>query len=164
VVTSGYLVLFTDGGDTSGREEADGAKSAVSAARIFDAQAGAQPTVRTIAVGLKGQDYDPQALSELVGGPEWVAEADLAELGETFGRVGRQVARRIKGTYLLAYCSVSRSGDHTVTLELAETPSNQLSFGFNSDGFGGGCSAEFFEEACEARSCGGFNCGACATK
>src|SRR5690554_827185 len=161
VVTSGYLVLFTDGGDTAGREDADGAQNAVANARVFDSSLGAQPTVRTIAVGLRGQDYDPAALRELVGGPEWIAEADLSELGATFARVGRQIGRRIKGTYLLAYCSASRAGDHTVTLQMATGESNKLSFEFNASGFGGGCSAQFFETACETRSCGGFNCGAC---
>ena len=162
VVTTGYLVLFTDGGDTARREEADQAISAVASARTFDSQAGAQPTVRTIAVGLKGQDYNPDAIARLVGGKEWVSEADIARLGETFEEVGRQIARRIKGTYLLAYCSASRANDHTVTVELTNQPSNQLKFDFNANHFGGGCDANFFETACDTRSCGGFNCGACA--
>ena len=161
VVTTGYMLLLTDGGDTAGREEVGPARDAVASARIFDATAGAQPTVRTIAVGLNGDDYEPEALARLVGGPEWVAEASLAELGATFERVGREMGRRIEGTYLLAYCSASRAGDHSVTLRMADYPSKSVLFDFNADSFGGGCSAAFFETACDDRTCGGFNCGAC---
>ena len=161
VVTTGYMVLFTDGGDSAGIETPDGAKSAIAEARVYDRFAGAQPTVRTLAVALEGQDYDRDALSNLVGGPQWVLESDLAQLENTFQEVGGRIAKRVRGTYLLAFCSSSRAGDHTVTLEMAEGESNTLSYDFNADSFGPGCSAEFFETACDTMSCGGFNCGAC---
>ena len=161
VVTTGYMVLFTDGGDSAGLEASAGATSAVRGARVYEHNAGAQPTVRTLAVALEGQDYDRAALEQLVGGSQWVLESDVTKLEDTFQEVGNRIARRVKGTYLLAYCSSSRAGKHTVRLNLAEGGQNELQFDFDAESFGPGCSAEFFETACDSRSCGGFNCGAC---
>ena len=161
VATTGHLLLFTDGGDTAQREDVGPARDTIASARTFDAAGGAEPTVRTIAVGLGGDDYDPDALAELVGGPEWVTESAPAELGATSERIGREMGRRINGTYLLAYCSASRDGDHSAQLEMADASSNAISFEFNADAFGDGCSAVFFETVCDHRACGGFSCGAC---
>jgi hypothetical protein len=97
----------------------------------------------------------------LMGGASWVLEFDLAQLPETFRGVAREVANRVRGTYLLAYCSPARAGEHEVALQVRGADSNTLGFRFRADGFTGGCSARFFEDACLGRTCGGFNCGAC---
>lgn len=110
---------------------------------------------RTLAVGLQSQDYDGAALRSLVGADS-VLESDLADLRQT----GQDIAQRIEGIYLLALCSAARAGDHDLVLSV-ENGRWELYFEFNADGFSGGCSAQFFEEVCDARECGGFNCGAC---
>ncbi len=166
-VTSGYLVVFTDGGDTAGRVPAAEASASVAAARVYDPQQRV-PTVQTVAVALQGGDYQPAELAALVGGGERVAEASEAgQLAQAFEDIAKRIKDDISGTYLLVYCSPARAGEHTVSVGvmgrdgvMAQSRTN-VAFGFNAEGFTGGCNNSFFETVCEDKACGGLNCGAC---
>lgn len=171
VVSTGYVVLFTDGGDSAGRLDAASAASVVSAARVTGGASTDLPTVQTFAVALEGADYDPEALQYLLGGTaeepsSFVVEADsAAKLESTFTQIANRISGQVESTFLLAYCSSKRAGMATVTISVdpkVSPEANTLSFSFNSDGFGPGCNAEYFESACAGLQCGGFNCGACA--
>ncbi len=170
VVTTGYVVLFTDGGDSAGRLDAATASNIVKEARYSQGTTTDLPTVQTYAVALKGQDYDPEALQYLIEDPQqeyisYLVEADSSsELENTFASIAEKIGGQVESTFLLAYCSSKRSGMATVDIgikpEMAEE-SNTISFTFNSDGFGPGCNQEYFDTACDGLQCGGFNCGAC---
>jgi hypothetical protein len=166
VVTTGHVVLFTDGGDTAGWETPDQATALIAAARKLQTTAnGPSTVVQTWAVALKGEDYDPLALKGLLGDERFLLEAgSLDALEATFDQMGEQIGAQVEGTYLFAYCSTKRKGEHTVSLELKPTTipqSKPLSFDFSAEGFEGGCDASFFEHRCDSLECGGFACGGC---
>jgi len=170
VSTIGYIVLFTDGGDTAGRVDALITHNNVQAARLTDGTPSSLPPVLTYAVALKGADYDQEALRYLIGGTvgqpnSYVVEADSgSQLEATFARIATRISGQVESTYLLAYCSSKRSGTSTVNIavkpERAGT-ANELSFPFSAEGFGPGCDAGYFRTACDGLECGGFNCGGC---
>ena len=148
--TSGTVLVFTDGRDTAGRVTAD----AVSAAREAS-------TTEVVAVGLDGPDFDLAALTALVDSPVLVAP-DAGALEREFEAVATRISGRAARTYLLGYCSPKRSGDHIVSVEVRDaTNETTPNFEFAADGFGPGCSATTFADACDGLDCGGLGCGAC---
>jgi hypothetical protein len=149
--TSGYVVLFTDGGDTAGlRTQAE----AVTAVRAS--------TDRVLAVGLAGGDAMPAVLEALAPGGVLTAPS-TATLTREFEALANRIAAQYRTTYLLGYCSPKRAGMHTVTVGVAGgTTAPMATYGFNASGFGPGCSAATFTGACGAGDqCGGLGCGAC---
>jgi hypothetical protein len=102
---------------------------------------------------------------EKVDGTRFVLEADsAASLKQRFSDVAAKISSQLDGTYLLAYCSPKRSGKHTVSVNVNDSISpNSTGYTFllNADGFGPGCSTQYFKDVCDSRKCGGFNCGAC---
>ena len=148
--TAGYLVLFTDGGDTAAINTHAAAVAAVNGT-----------DVEVLAVGLDSPDYDLPALTELAPGGV-ITSADAATLARDFGTVANRIAGQLSGIYLLGYCSPKRAGLHTVTVEVEEaTNAHGVSYEFDAAGFGPGCSATLFETICDGLSCGGRACGAC---
>ena len=95
--------------------------------------------------------------------------ANADELAQRFDELADRIVKQLLSTYLLAYCSPARSAnDHVLEVNLSPDVSSDpnfssvpLTFNFNSAGFEGGCTADFFETACENLGCGGLNCGAC---
>ncbi|MDB4932226.1 MAG: hypothetical protein JWM10_4710, partial [Myxococcaceae bacterium] len=149
--TTGYVVLFTDGGDTAGlRTQAD----AVAAVR--------GSADRTLAVGLAGGDSMPAVLSALAPGGVLTAP-DASTLAREFDALASRIAAEFRALYLLGYCSARRAGEHTVTVSVAGgTTAPAASYGFSAAGFGPGCTAATFTAACAAADqCGGLGCGAC---
>ncbi len=149
--TRGYVVLFTDGGDTAGLRTQAEATEAVRAS-----------TDRTLAVGLTGSDFMPAVLSALAPGGALIAP-DASTLTREFDALASRIAAEFRTLYLLGYCSARRAGSHTVTIEVAGgTTSPVASYGFSAASFGPGCSAATFTAACTtADQCGGLGCGAC---
>ena len=98
VSTIGYIVLFTDGGDTAGRVDALITRNNVVAARVTAGTPTSLPPVLTYAVALEGADYDREALHYLLGGAEgksssFVVEADSgAQLEATFERIATRIS------------------------------------------------------------------------
>lgn len=149
--TTGYVVLFTDGGDTAGLRSQNDALAAVRGSAD-----------RTLAVGLAGGDYMPSVLSALATGGVLTAP-DTSTLSREFNALASRIAAEFRTLYLLGYCSARRAGDHTVTVSVAGgTTSPAASYGFSAAAFGPGCSGATFTDACApADQCGGLGCGAC---
>ncbi len=149
--TSGYVVLFTDGGDTAGLRTQAQAVAAVGAS-----------TDRMLAVGLAGGDYMPGVLTALAPGGVLTAPS-VATLTREFNALANRIAAEFRTTYLLGYCSPKRAGTHSVTVEVAGgTTMPVATYGFDATGFGPGCSAATFTGACGTTDqCGGLGCGAC---
>ncbi|TAK24799.1 MAG: hypothetical protein EPO40_23820 [Myxococcaceae bacterium] len=149
--TSGYVVVFTDGGDTAALHTQADAVAAV--------QASAD---RVLAVGLAGGDAAPAVLTALASGGVLTAPS-TATLTREFGALANQIAARLRATYLLGYCSPGREGMHAVTVGVAGgTTMPVATYGFDATGFGPGCSAATFTGACASGDqCGGLGCGAC---
>jgi formylglycine-generating enzyme required for sulfatase activity len=162
VVTTGYLVTFTDGRDTSARVEQGAAQLAVSSGRESDSDAA---NVQTYAVALEGSDYNASARSSLqaiVGGSRYLYEGDLGTLRSEFEALSRRITQEAQSTHLLKYCSAARTGERVVELDVhpdVGTTRSRLQFTFVADGFSGGC-REWIDTVCDGRDCGGFNCGA----
>ena len=151
---AGYVVLFTDGTDTSGLVDRATATAAV-----------ASSSDDVIAVGLRGLDYDPTALRSVAGDFGVIDSPDPATLSRDFARVAARIAGQVRRTYLLGYCSPKRSGSHTVAVGIRG--STRTAWGadptFSATGFGPGCAPAMFDPTvvCGASECGGFGCGAC---
>ncbi len=150
--TTGYLFVFTDGTDTS---------RLVTQAAAAGAIAGSTDDV--IAVGLEGRDYDPAALRSLVGANAVIDSPAPATLSRDFAAVAARIAGQLRRTYLLGYCSPSRSGDHSVSIGLRGSTS--MAWGadptFSAASFGPGCAPRIFADGCTDKECGGLGCGAC---
>jgi len=149
--TTGYVVLFTDGGDTAGLRTQNDALTAVRGSAD-----------RTVAVGLAGGDYNPAVLATLATGGVLTAP-DTSTLTREFNALASRIAAEFRTLYLLGYCSARRAGDHTVTVSVAGgTTLPMASYSFSAAAFGPGCSGATFTGACApADQCGGLGCGAC---
>lgn len=166
LVTTGYVVAFTDGRDTSERVTASDAASTVAAGRAAHGTDGASSNVQTYAVALEGADYTAEARANLLtvlGAERYLYEGSLSELEAQFETLARRIADQAQATHLLKYCSAARSGSRHVELGILPsrgTARSTIAFDFSADGFGPGCS-DFIRTICVGRSCGGFNCGGC---
>ena len=148
--STGYVVLFTDGADTAGWLTKEQSLDVIDA---YD--------IPVMAVGLSSPDYDEDSLNELAPGGVYTADSPEG-LATAFGALGNQIAGQVKRTYLIGYCSPKKAGEHQVTVELADASNEGIaSYTFDATGFAPGCSAEFFETACDTYECGGLGCGAC---
>jgi hypothetical protein len=102
---------------------------------------------------------------ETVDGKRFVFQADNAQaLKQSFSDLAAAISRQLDGTYLLAYCSPKRTGQHKLSLNVKKTVSANSTgyeFPFSATGFGPGCDTAYFAGVCKAKQCGGFNCGAC---
>jgi len=167
VVTSGYVVAFTDGRDTSERVTAVDAARAVLAARTAPVVDSA-PTVQTYGVALAGADYTDAAraaFQQVLGDPSYLLEGASTDLLLTrFEELAARIASQAQATHLLKYCSAARSGSREVVLGIAPVAgrmgSNSIRLTFSADSFAAGCST-FIKTICDNRDCGGFNCGGC---
>ncbi|MCZ7681400.1 MAG: VWA domain-containing protein [Sandaracinaceae bacterium] len=162
--TAGYVVLFTDGTDTAGRVTREAANTALLAS-LDD----------VVAVGLRGDDYDPAALRLLFARSEDPTGAlapvidadDPVVLDRDFRYLAARIAGQVRRSYLLGYCSPKRSGRHTVYPGHRAATEPPRVWGtvpeFDATGFTGGCATAMFapEALCGAAECGGFGCGAC---
>jgi len=171
VVTSGFLVVFTDGADTANRVPRSSAVSAVAAGRAANGTGAGMTAdnVQTYAVALAGSDFTADAraaLLETLGSPRYFLAGDVTQLSARFTTLANTIADQSEATHLLTYCSPARAGERTVSLSVAPlvggtaAGSSGLSFSFSAAGFAGGC-IEFFQTVCGGKACAGFNCGAC---
>lgn len=148
--TTGYLVVFTDGADTTGYLKAGDALGAE-----------ANSADQVLAVGLQTLDYDKPALEQLA--PFGLLTApDPTQLGVAFQAIGTRIAGQVSRTYLVAYCSVKKKDAHVLSIRLAGATQNvPVQYTFDATGFGDGCTIESFETACAGKACAGLGCGAC---
>ena len=149
--SSGYVVVFTDGGDTAERVTLEQVQSAVSGSpdEVF-------------MVGLRGADYDEAALTAIAPARNVLAAPSATEIEREFAALANRIAGQASRTYLLGYCSPKRAGSHTVSVEVSGSDNlSAASFDFGADGFTGSCRASAFATVCEGNECGGLGCGAC---
>lgn len=151
--STGYVVLFTDGADTSGRTPL---------AQVVS-QVNASPD-RVVAVALRSPDFDAtaeQRLRDITGGAYLVAPSTAA-LDLEFSNLAARIAGQASRTYLLGYCSPKRSGQHAVSVEVSQsTTMASAQYSFNANGFAPGCSSDAFNLVCVGKECGGLGCGGC---
>jgi formylglycine-generating enzyme required for sulfatase activity len=149
--SSGYVVVFTDGGDTAERVNLAQVQSAVSASAD-----------EVFMVGLRGADYDAAALTAITSPQNVLAAPSAAEIEREFAALANRLAGQALSTYLLGYCSPKRAGSHTVSVQVTGAENRSTaSFDFGADGFTGSCRAAAFATVCEGNECGGLGCGAC---
>lgn len=159
VFTAGYIVLFTDGADTTGlRTKAQAVMTATSSPDVF------------MAVALDTGDFSPaarEALNEITTGDQAnganvIVSRDPARLTVDFGAVANRMSGLSSGSYLLGYCSPKRAGRHTVAIELANaTTQRRVEHSFDATRFTPGCSSGAFQAVCTNKECGGLGCGSC---
>lgn len=161
--STGYVILFTDGQDTTGLKTR---MEALTAAK-------ASPDT-LVAVALNTPDFTAAAqgaLNELTSGDasdgkNVLVSDNAARLATDFDAVAYRIAGLSTGAYLLGYCSPKRAGQHSVAVELANATTRQRAeWSFSATGFSPGCSSEAFSAVCQDASgrkeCGGLACGSC---
>lgn len=153
VLTTGTLVVVTDGRDTGGGD--------------LDARLVDDTLVNLISIGISA-DIDDEDLTRIGRDGSFLAP-EPADWRDAFDQIAVRVDQYPDRAYLLAYCSSANADEHEVTVRLDNDALDQASadcefdaslFGVDFDDV---CDAEFLESACDAYSCGGlFACGACA--
>lgn len=152
VLTTGTVVVVTDGKDTSGR--------------TLDTALIAETKVNVISIGISG-DIDDGSLTAVGRDGSFLAPTP-DDWTEAFTEVAQRVKEYPERVYLLGYCSSASVGRHTVEVGLAAPLRAEAvaSCSFDASAFGSDpedtCNAAFFANECAGLACGGFvGCGAC---
>lgn len=153
VLTTGTVVVITDGQDTSNGS--------------LDQQLINSTTNQVISIGISAQIDDEQLSaigrdgSFLVPTPEdWV---------EAFDEIAQRVDEYPDRSYLLAYCSSATEGEPSVEVTIQGPGLLDVTSAlcqFSADAFSSNpnavCDASLFETECDAQACGGLTaCGSC---
>ena len=151
VLTSGTVVVVTDGRESSNA--------------TLNTQLLTDTRVNVISVGVSN-DIDDAYLSSI--GRDGSFLAPLPEdWTATFETIATRVDQHPDRTYLIGYCSSASEGQPTVSVGLSGFASvTTAQCQFNAEFFGTDpedvCSADFFQQECQAMACGGLTaCGAC---
>ena len=71
-------------------------------------------------IGLKGEDYNPDALRALE--PDYLVIAPNPQtLAREFGALANRMAGQVERLYLLGYCSPKRAEKHTILIEVVDS-------------------------------------------
>jgi hypothetical protein len=150
--TKGFVVLFTDGKDTTAHATYNDVTTAKST----------YPDT-LVGIGLASPDYDSSILNGIVtrkGQPVLVYEPPTsATLLRNFATVANRVAAHANGYYIIGYCTPTASGQHTLDFTMASTTANTVSRNFTANGTS--CLASTFTNACAGSNCSGLGCGIC---
>ena len=153
VLTTGTVVVVTDGDDTS-----NGA---------LDSVAIASTASNVISIGISN-DIDAEAL-QLIGRDGSFVAAASSEWPAAFAEITQRVNEYPLRSYLLGYCSSATEGRGTVEISMtgAAKVASTAACGFDADIFGVGaqwvCNEAFFSDECDDKACAGLTaCGACA--
>ncbi len=129
----GTLVVFTDGTDRASLVTTDEMKSAVT---------GSEHGV--FAIGLGGEISEDYL--KTIGKDGTALASDREKVVAAFQSVAKKIEASTKSYYLLSYCSPSRKGTHTVTIEAVEKDekgkkksSGKTEIEFDATGFGPDC-------------------------
>lgn len=151
--TAGYLVLFTDGQDTTGLVTRAAAQSAITSAGTV-----------VSAVALASPEFDAAArtaLEQLTSNRVLVAPT-TGTLDREFSALAYSIQAKTRASYLLGYCSPKRSGMHTAAVEVTGSVTQPAAqYTFDATGFKPGCSSAIFADVCIDKDCGGLGCGTC---
>jgi hypothetical protein len=142
VISTGTLIVITDGRDTGG----------VRLANIA-------PRFNVISIGVSGNINDDELTR--VGPQGSFLAPEQADRVEAFDTVAQRVKEYPERAYLLAYCSPAVAGNHEVIATLANLEAHaSASCGFNATDFGSGsaCNQAFIETYCDEpiHACGAF--------
>jgi hypothetical protein len=125
----GTLVVFTDGTDRAGRVPQQNMQDAIDASDYS-----------VFAIGV-GNEIDDATLAR-IGREGYIRVENSDALSDAFKQIGDRIVRFTRRYYLLSYCSPSRAGKHTVTIEAAtKGDKGQLDYQFDATGFGPDCDA-----------------------
>jgi hypothetical protein len=125
----GTLVVFTDGTDRAGRVPQQDMQDAIDASDYS-----------VFAIGV-GNEIDDATLSR-IGREGYIRVENSEALADAFKQIGDRIVRFTRRYYLLSYCSPSRAGKHTVTIEaVTKDEKGKLSYPFDATGFGPDCDA-----------------------
>ncbi len=155
ILSTGTLILVTDGKDNSGTVPSSGLTTT---------------SVNLISVGVGPADMLDGTLLKTLGRDGSFSAPAPADLDIAFAEITKRVAEYPDRAYLLGYCSPSVTGTPAVTISLKTLevkPENTASCTFNPALFnatiGQTCDAAFFTSECANRKCGGLTaCGKCA--
>jgi hypothetical protein len=149
VLTSGTLVVITDGEDTNNETTTPGLAGTL---------------VNVISFGVS-TDIQGSTLSAIGRDGAFLATTEESRT-LAFSSIAKRVKEHPERTYLLGYCSAASSGTHKVSITLADQTitTEAASCGFDAKLFGGdACSTDVFANSCSVHECGTiFACGACA--
>jgi hypothetical protein len=150
VLTTGTLVVVTDGFDASG-------------ATLDDALV-ADTLVNVVSIGVSNA-IDDLALSRIGRDGSFLAPTPESR-AQAFDEIAQRVRDYPERAYLLGYCTTATGGEHTVavTLKGGVPPKQEATCAFDAAKFGSeACTESHFDTACDGRDCGGIAaCGACA--
>lgn len=124
-ITTGALIVITDGNDTAAR---------VTKAQATEAARGKQ--VFAIPVGA---EVDASPLQEIAGESNVLPATDFSQLGSVLKQVMDKMAAYSEGLYFLYYATPKRSGTHTYEISIRDnpnpTPTALVTGQFNAHGF-----------------------------
>lgn len=131
-IYSGILTLFTDGTHRAG--SGGDYPTLGEAKRAVDKSA-----ANVITIGL-GSEIDEEVLTD-VGKNGYVHAGDPGDLDRTFEKAADQLQDLADSYYSLSYCSPARAGRHALRVEVTDGDlEGHLTYHFNANDFGGGCS------------------------
>jgi hypothetical protein len=153
VLTTGTLVVVTDGADTVGA--------------TLDSSRLDKTLVNLVSVGISN-DIDDKNLGAIGRNGSFLAPAQ-EDWAKAFTEIAQRVQEYPKRAYLLAYCTSLSNGDPEVSVSLqGEKPQSLASCKFDADLFSrdpqvaSACDLDFFKHYCDSAECGTFlACGAC---
>lgn len=132
VVSTGALVIFTDGRDQAARR---------SLADALNAVRNADDDIAIYTIGL-GPETDESVLAQL-GADGFFKSDNLDGLVSNFQAVANTITADVNSHYILEYCSPKRQGAHDLTVEVKLGGQNgSLTNCFCANGFTGGCGIE----------------------
>jgi hypothetical protein len=152
VLTTGTLVVITDGMDGSGA--------------TLDTGLVAATKVNLITIGISSQ-IDDAYLSQ-IGRDGSILTPSPEDWAAAFDEIAERVDQYPDRAYLLGFCSTKRTGNHVVEVTLdAPIPQVTATCTFNADTFSSSvadvCDPAFFAGECNSLDCSGLTaCGGCA--
>lgn len=124
-ITSGAMVVVSDGNDTAGIVTQEQAAAARGDKQLFVIPVGAE--------------IDRSKLEAIAGADHVYPASDYSELQAIMAQVTEQMSRFSDGLYLVYYATPKRSGTHTITISLEQNendgPDSKVTGTFLADGF-----------------------------
>jgi len=152
ILSTGTLILVTDGKDNSGTMPSSGLTTT---------------SVNLVSVGVGPSEMLDGTLLKTLGRDGAFSAPAPADLDIAFAEITKRVAEYPDRAYLLGYCSPSVTGTPAVTisltkLEVKATASCTFNPALFNATIGQTCDAAFFTGECANRKCGGLTaCGKC---
>ena len=154
VLTTGTVVVITDGNDTSNG--------------TLDSSLITNTTNQVISIGISNQIQDEQLQS--IGRDGSFLAPTPADWAQAFDEIAQRVDEYPDRSYLLAYCSSATEGSTSVEVSVQGPGLLQVTSAacqFDAEAFSSNpnatCDASLFTTECDAKACGGLTaCGGCA--